>query len=58
VFRKDSCQVFHEENGLVMSTQMSSNRMYIIYALVIVPMCLKASSMNETKLWHGIYMDT
>lgn len=38
-----------------MSTQMSSNRMYIIYAPIIVPMCLKTSSMNETKLWHGRY---
>jgi hypothetical protein len=55
VFQKDFCKVFHEEKGLIMSTQMSSNRMYIIYAPVIVPMCLKTSSMIETKLWHDRY---
>ena len=55
LFQKDSCKVFHEEKGLIMSTQMSSNRMYIIYAPVIMPMCLNTSSMNETKLWHDRY---
>jgi hypothetical protein len=55
VFQKDSCKVFHEEKGLIMSTQMSSNRMYIIYAPVIIPMCLKTSSITETKLWHDRY---
>jgi hypothetical protein len=29
VFQKDFCKVFHEENGLIMSTQMSSNRMFL-----------------------------
>lgn len=55
VFQKDSSKVFHEDKGLIMSTQMSSNRMYIIYAPVIVPMCLKTSTMNETKLCHDRY---
>jgi hypothetical protein len=55
VFQKDSCKVFNEEKGLIMFTQMSLNRMYIIYAPVIVPICLKTSIMNETKLWHDIY---
>lgn len=30
MFQKDMCKVFHEERGLIMSTQMSANRMYII----------------------------
>lgn len=38
-----------------MSTQMTSNRMYIIYSLVIIPTCLKVSGDTETQLWHNRY---
>lgn len=55
MFQKDMCKVFHEEKGLIMSTQMSSNRMYIIYAPVIIPTCLKVSGDTETQLWHNRY---
>ena len=55
VFAKDSCKVYHEEKGLIMSTQMSSNRMYVIYAPVVIPMCLKAAGTDDTKLWHYRY---
>jgi hypothetical protein len=55
MFQKDMCKVFHEERGLIMSTQMSANRMYIIYAPVIIPNYLKASSESETQLWHDRY---
>lgn len=55
MFQKDMCKVFHEERGLIMSTQMSANRMYIIHAPVIIPKCLKVSSESETQLWHDRY---
>ena len=50
VFQKYMCKVFHEERGLIMSTQMSTNRMYIMSAPVIIPNCLKVSSESETQL--------
>jgi len=37
-----------------MSTQMSSNRMYVIFAPVIVPLCLKISK-EVSNLWHYRY---
>jgi len=55
MFQKDMYKVFHEEKGLIMSTQMSSNRMYIICAPVIIPMCSKVSGVGETQLWHNRY---
>jgi len=50
VFSKDSCKVYHENKGLIMYTQVSYNRMYVIYATVVIPMCLKAANTSDTKL--------
>jgi hypothetical protein len=55
VFKNDICKVFHEERGLIMSRAMSSNRMYVITAPVITPMCLKTTNESNTKLWHSRY---
>jgi transposase InsO family protein len=55
VFKQDHCKVYHEERGLIMSTMMSANRMYVIYAPVIVPMCLKIAKLDNNELWHCRY---
>ncbi|GAU51653.1 hypothetical protein TSUD_414750 [Trifolium subterraneum] len=55
VFKKDLCKVYHEEKGLIMSTKMSSNRMYVIFAPIIVPMCFKTVKMDNNELWHCRY---
>jgi len=55
VFSKDSCKVYHENKGLIMSTQMSSNMMYVIYAPVVIPMGLKPEDTSNIKLWHYRY---
>jgi len=55
VFKKDTCKVYHEERGLIMSTQMSTNRMFIISALVIVLECLKIEKCEDAKIWHQRY---
>jgi transposase InsO family protein len=55
VFRNDTCKAYHEDNGLIFSTQMTTNRMYIIIAPVIIPMCLKVSKQDKTQLWHNRY---
>jgi len=38
-----------------MSTQMSTNRMFIISAPVIVPECLKIEKCEDAKIWHYRY---
>jgi len=38
VFHNDACKVYHPKRGLIMSTQMSSNMMFVIFAPVIVPL--------------------
>lgn len=55
VFSNDLCKVYHENRGLIMSTQMSVNRMYIIHASVLTPMCMKVANMSQSQLWHHRY---
>jgi hypothetical protein len=55
VFKNDTCKAYHEDKGLIFSTQMSANKMYIIIAPVIIPMCLQASKIERTQLWHNRY---
>jgi hypothetical protein len=52
----DYCKVYHKQRELLlMTTTMSSNRMFIIYAPVIMPMCFKVTQMDNTELWHNRY---
>ncbi|KAK2442007.1 putative mitochondrial protein [Trifolium repens] len=55
-FEDNQCVVHHKERGVVlMSTKMSSNRMFIIYAPVIMPQCFKITQMDINELWHNRY---
>ncbi|GAU43961.1 hypothetical protein TSUD_283880 [Trifolium subterraneum] len=55
IFKNDACRAYHDEKGLIFSTQMSANIMYILAAPVIVPMCLQTSIEDKTQLWHNRY---
>ncbi|MCI17698.1 copia-type polyprotein [Trifolium medium] len=55
VFKNNVCQLFHEEKGLILTTDMTVNRMYIIHASVIIPKCLQVTKIEETNLWHNRY---
>ncbi|GAU26945.1 hypothetical protein TSUD_06170, partial [Trifolium subterraneum] len=55
IFKNDTCKVFHDDKGLIMTTHMSMNRMYIIKAPIIIPTCLKVSQNSEAQLWHQRY---
>ncbi|GAU39416.1 hypothetical protein TSUD_323640 [Trifolium subterraneum] len=55
VFSKDVCKIFHEEMGLMVTTQMTVNRMYIILAPVMLPSCFKVTNKDESHLWHCRY---
>ncbi|GAU12447.1 hypothetical protein TSUD_229810 [Trifolium subterraneum] len=55
VSKNNTCKVYHEEKGVIMSSHMSLNRMYVIRAPLIVPKCFKASHSNENQIWHQRY---
>ena len=50
-------KVFHPTRGLIMESQMSANRMFVISAKVIMPNsnCFKITSSDITSLWHRRY---
>jgi hypothetical protein len=55
VFRNNVCQQFHDEKGLIVTTEMTMNRMYIVNASIQIPICLQISKVEETELWHYRY---
>ena len=55
VFKHDSCKVYHDERSMIMSTQMSTNRMFIIFAPVIVPKHQKIEKCEDAKVWNYRY---
>ncbi|KAK2452968.1 putative mitochondrial protein [Trifolium repens] len=55
IFKNDVCKVFHDEKGLLFTTLMSKNRMYVVSAPMITPMCLKTTKQEATLLWHNRY---
>ncbi|MCI01710.1 retrovirus-related pol polyprotein from transposon tnt 1-94 [Trifolium medium] len=55
IFSNDQCKVYHDHSDLIISTHMSANRMYVIHASVITPMCLQTVKESQTHLWHCKY---
>jgi len=57
------CKIYHHERGLLMSTQMSANRMFIllaeretqVQAQVSILTCFKTTSESPADLWHRRY---
>ncbi|CAM8885291.1 unnamed protein product [Rhodiola kirilowii] len=54
LIKDDSCKIFHQKWGLIMSTRMASNRMFMLSAQVPSSSCLQALLTIEeiSKLWH------
>ncbi|GAU32260.1 hypothetical protein TSUD_53880 [Trifolium subterraneum] len=57
IFKNDTCKVYHDEKGLIMTSHMSMNRMYVIKAPVVIPQsqCFKITKNDEDTLWHKRY---
>ncbi|CAJ2653663.1 unnamed protein product [Trifolium pratense] len=55
VFSKNTCKIFHEEKGLIISTPMTANRMYVLLAPVMMPQCLVAKHEDIEHIWHCRY---
>ncbi|GAU37106.1 hypothetical protein TSUD_278930 [Trifolium subterraneum] len=55
VFKNDLCKIYHDDKGLLFTTHMSPNRMYVVNATVIVPNCLQVTKKDWSQLWHQRY---
>ena len=55
LIQDDMCKIYHPRRGLIIQTEMSANRMFIVLASVISPTCLQATSEDNTQLWHCRY---
>ncbi|GAU45313.1 hypothetical protein TSUD_300420 [Trifolium subterraneum] len=55
VFRNNMCQMYHDEKGLILTTEMTSNRIYIVHASVVMPKCLQMTKEDQFTLWHQRY---
>ncbi|GAU25732.1 hypothetical protein TSUD_216620 [Trifolium subterraneum] len=55
IFKNDMCKVYHDDKGLLFSTEMTNNRMYIVTAQVISTMCLMTNKQESALLWHNRY---
>lgn len=57
LFQDQECGLYHIEKGLILSSAMTINRMFVINARMMAqePMCFKTSSEDTTHLWHCRY---
>jgi hypothetical protein len=55
IFKDDTCKIYHDEKGLLFSTHMAANKLYVINDAVITPKCLKVSKKDLSQLWHARY---
>ncbi|MCI15552.1 hypothetical protein A2U01_0036690, partial [Trifolium medium] len=55
LFKNNACKLYHDHKGLIFTTSMSHNRMFMFKASVILSMCLQVSSQEKAQLWHNRY---
>lgn len=54
LIQNDMCKLFPPSRGLIMRSEMSANRMFVLLASVTSrePACFKTVTEDETHLWH------
>jgi len=58
LMQNGECRVYHPRRGLIMHTQMTSNRMFVVLANIVLhasSTCLNVSSNHLGDLWHKRY---
>ena len=57
LFQHGKCKVFHPENGLIMETRISSNRMFMLHAISqpTKSTCFHTVTEDIVHLWHCRY---
>ncbi|KAL2324779.1 hypothetical protein Fmac_023837 [Flemingia macrophylla] len=54
LFQQGKCKIYHPNKGLIMQSNMSSNRMFILHAisLPVAPTCFNTITEDVAQLWH------
>lgn len=54
LIKEGTCRVYHSKRGLIMQSQMTANRMFVIFAKVTTQdqVCFKSTFEDKTELWH------
>lgn len=47
--------MLHGDKGVIMTTKISSIWMLVVFAPVILPLCMNVTTDNVTQLWHCKY---
>jgi hypothetical protein len=57
LFQHGRCKVFHHEQGLIMDTKMSANRMFVLHAAShpLKTVCFNTITEDMVQLWHCRY---
>lgn len=55
VFKDGGYKVIHNDKGFIMTTKISSNRMLVVFAPMIMSMFLKVTTEDGTQSRHYIY---
>lgn len=57
VIKNGVCKIYHHQRGLIVDTQMTINRMFLVYATKkpIPGSCLKVEEGETESLWHRRY---
>jgi len=54
LFQQGQCKIYHPNKGLIMKSNMSSNRMFILHAISfpVAPTCFNTVMEDVAQLWH------
>lgn len=55
VLENNTCMVYHPVKGLIIQSNMSTNRMFMIKPIVMYQKCLKVTETEDAMLWHSRY---
>lgn len=54
LFQQGQCKIYHPDKGLIMKSNMSANRMFILHAITlpVAPTCFNTVTEDVAQLWH------
>lgn len=57
LIKEGTCRIYHQQRGLIINTQMTANRMFLVYAKMkpLPGNCLKMEEEDLEILWHRRY---
>jgi len=57
LIKEGTCRIYHQQRGLIINTQMTANRMFLVYAKIkpLPGNCLKMEEEDLEIFWHRRY---